>query len=74
VKTKRGDLMKFGTFLDAEGRFFDTVHFSQSLIKYPLRGAGIYLLKVTLSWSMVAPSVEMIRCAKMPLKPDPKSE
>src|SRR5690606_27004018 len=26
VRTKRGDIMKCGTFLDAEGKFFDTVH------------------------------------------------
>jgi len=74
VKTKRGDLMKFGTFLDAEGRFFDTVHFPQSLAKYPLRGAGIYLVEGKVVLEYGCPSVEVIRCAKMPLKPDPRSE
>ncbi|QQT56163.1 DNA polymerase III subunit alpha [Sphingobacterium multivorum] len=74
VKTKRGDLMKFGTFLDAEGRFFDTVHFPQSLAKYPLRGAGIYLVEGKVILEYGCPSVEVIRCAKMPLKPDPRSE
>lgn len=42
VKTKRGDLMKFGTFLDVEGRFFDTVHFPQTLAQFPLRGGGVF--------------------------------
>src|SRR5690606_35224715 len=28
VRTKYGDYMKFGTFLDVNGDFFDTVHFS----------------------------------------------
>ncbi|MGJ1404502.1 DNA polymerase III subunit alpha [Sphingobacterium siyangense] len=74
VKTKRGDLMKFGTFLDAEGRFFDTVHFPQSLAKYPLRGAGIYLVEGKVVLEYGCPSVEVIRCGKMPLKPDPRSE
>ncbi|MDR6733460.1 DNA polymerase III subunit alpha [Sphingobacterium sp. 2149] len=74
VKTKRGDLMKFGTFLDAEGRFFDTVHFPQSLVKYPLRGAGIYLVEGKVVLEYGCPSIEVIRCAKMPLKPDPRSE
>jgi len=74
VKTKRGDLMKFGTFLDAEGRFFDTVHFPQSLAKYPLRGAGIYLVEGKIVLEYGCPSIEVIRCAKMPLKPDPRSE
>lgn len=74
VKTKRGDLMKFGTFLDAEGRFFDTVHFPQTLVKYPLRGAGIYLIEGKVVLEYGCPSIEVIRCAKMPLKPDPRSE
>lgn len=74
VKTKRGDLMKFGTFLDAEGRFFDTVHFPQSLAKYPLRGAGVYLVEGKVVLEYGCPSVEVIRCGKMPLKPDPRSE
>lgn len=74
VKTKRGDLMKFGTFLDAEGRFFDTVHFPQSLVKYPLHGTGIYLVEGKVVVEYGCPSIEVIRCAKMPLKPDPRSE
>lgn len=74
VKTKRGDLMKFGTFLDAEGRFFDTVHFPQTLVKYPLLGAGIYLIEGKVVVEYGCPSIEVIRCAKMPLKPDPRSE
>jgi len=45
VKTKRGDLMKFGTFLDSQGKFFDTVHFPQTLTKFPLRGRGFILLR-----------------------------
>jgi DNA polymerase-3 subunit alpha len=32
--------MKFGTFLDAEGNFFDTVHFCPITKKYPLYSAG----------------------------------
>jgi len=74
VKTKRGDLMKFGTFLDAEGRFFDTVHFPQTLAEYPLGGTGIYLIEGKVVVEYGCPSVEVIRCAKMPLKPDPRSE
>lgn len=74
VKTKRGDLMKFGTFLDSEGRFFDTVHFPQTLAKYPLRGAGLYLVEGKVILEFGCPSIEVIRCGKMPLKADPRSE
>src|SRR5690606_29940406 len=42
VRTKYGDYMKFGTFLDVNGDFFDTVHFSKSLKAYPLRGNWVY--------------------------------
>ncbi|WP_153848426.1 DNA polymerase III subunit alpha [Sphingobacterium paramultivorum] len=74
VKTKRGDLMKFGTFLDSNGRFFDTVHFPQSLAKFPLRGAGLYLVEGKVVLEFGCPSIEVVRCAKMPLKADPRSE
>jgi DNA polymerase-3 subunit alpha/error-prone DNA polymerase len=35
--------MYFGTWIDAEGEFFDTAHFSDSLQKYPFQGGGCYL-------------------------------
>ncbi|MFD1772112.1 DNA polymerase III subunit alpha [Sphingobacterium suaedae] len=74
VKTRRGDLMKFGTFFDVEGRFFDTVHFPQTLAKYPLQGVGIYLIEGKVIMEYGCPSLEVIRCGKMPLKADPRSE
>lgn len=74
VKMRNGGQMKFGTFLDAEGHFFDTVHFPQTLIEYPLRGNGIYLIEGKIVVDYGCPSLEVIRCAKMPLKSDPRSE
>lgn len=74
VKTKRGELMKFGTFLDVHGKFFDTVHFPQTLARYPLRGAGIYLIEGKVIVEYGCPSIEVTRCGKMPLKADPRSE
>ncbi|WP_181390519.1 hypothetical protein [Sphingobacterium athyrii] len=41
---------------------------------YPLRGAGIYLVEGKVVVEYGCPSIEVIRCAKMPLKPDPRSE
>ncbi|WP_258099190.1 DNA polymerase III subunit alpha [Marinoscillum pacificum] len=43
--TSQGDRMHFGTFLDEEGEFIDTVHFPPSAKKYPFTGKGIYLLQ-----------------------------
>lgn len=74
VHTKNGTYMKFGTFLDVEGDFFDTVHFPPSLKKYPLRGNGIYLLEGKVVTDFGCPSIEVHRCGRMPLKMDPRSE
>lgn len=44
VITKHLASMSFGTFLDAGMTWVDTVHFPDSLQKYPLRGRGFYLV------------------------------
>ena len=44
VKTIKKDWMNFGCFIDSEGDFFDTTHFSQSLKNYPFKGGGTYLI------------------------------
>lgn len=45
VPTKNGQVMSFGTFLDAELQWLDTVHFPESLRQYPLKGKGFYQIK-----------------------------
>jgi len=42
--TSNGKRMNFGTFIDREGQFIDTVHFPPSAAKYPFRGRGVYRL------------------------------
>ena len=42
TKTVKGELMHFGTWLDLEGRFFDTVHFPNRLKKPVFFGRGVY--------------------------------
>lgn len=42
--TSNGKRMCFGTFIDREGTFIDTVHFPPSVAKHPFRGKGIYKL------------------------------
>ncbi|SFS87910.1 DNA polymerase III subunit alpha [Sphingobacterium wenxiniae] len=74
VKTKRGEQMRFGTFLDIEGIFFDTVHFPPSLAKFPLRGAGLYLIEGKVVVEFGCPAIEVTRCGKMPLRRDPRAE
>lgn len=73
VRIKNGTIMKFGTFLDVNSEFIDTVHFPQSLQKFPLRGKGLYLIEGKVVVDYNTPAIEVHRCAMMPLKPDPRS-
>jgi len=45
TRTKNGDRMYFGYFLDIRGEFFDTVHFPTDLKKYSFRGGGVYWMQ-----------------------------
>lgn len=42
--TSNGKRMCFGTFIDHDGHFIDTVHFPPSVAQYPFRGKGLYRL------------------------------
>jgi len=39
------ETMVFGTFIDREGRFFDTTHFPKVAAQYPPRGRGCYRIQ-----------------------------
>jgi DNA polymerase-3 subunit alpha len=45
VSTSKVQRMNFGTFIDIEGHWIDTVHFPLSAKKFPFKGPGCYLLK-----------------------------
>ncbi len=70
IKTIKNDWMNFGCFIDAEGNFFDTVHFSQSLKEYPFKGSGTYLILGKVVEDFGFPSVEVEKMAKLPVRPD----
>jgi DNA-directed DNA polymerase III PolC len=72
VRTIKKEWMHFGCFLDVTGEFFDTVHFPDSLKKYPFRGSGIYLILGKVVQEFDFPSIEVQKMAKMPLKKDPR--
>jgi error-prone DNA polymerase len=72
VRTIRKEWMHFGTFIDVNGRFFDTIHFPPSLKNYPFRGDGIYLVKGKIVEEFGFPSMEVQKMAKMPMKADPR--
>ena len=45
TRTKSGETMSFGTWLDLQGQWLDNVHFPPSLKKYPFQGPGCYHLR-----------------------------
>lgn len=47
TRTLKGERMNFGTFIDEEGQFIDTVHFPTVAAKYPFRGKGFYKIRGT---------------------------
>jgi DNA polymerase-3 subunit alpha len=73
VRTVRKEWMHFGTFIDFEGQFFDTVHFPRAVEKYPFGGEGVYLVMGKIVEEFGFPSLEVEKMAKMPLQKDPRS-
>ena len=68
VKTVKKEMMNFGTFVDYEGEFFDTVHFPGSLKYYPFEGAGIYLILGKVAEEFGYAVVEVMKMKKLEYK------
>ena len=70
--TSNGKHMYFGTFLDADGDFVDTVHFPPVAKQYPFRGKAIYLItgKVTEEFDCV--NIEVTAMERLPIIEDPR--
>lgn len=73
VRTVKGDNMAFGTFIDAEGDFFDTTHFPTEFIRYPFKGMGVYKVTGKVVEEFGFPSIEVQYMEKLPIVPDPRS-
>ena len=72
VRTKHKQWMNFGTFVDAEGEFFDVVNFPDSLKRFPYKGQGIYLVFGEITEEFGFPGMTAEKMAKLPYKPDPR--
>lgn len=64
-------LMQFGTFIDEKGDFFDTVHFPNTVAKFPLRGIGIYYIQGRLTEDFGCATLEVSMMKKCPYLPNP---
>ena len=70
VRTVRNDIMHFGTFLDKDGGWIDTVHFPQSFRHSPFEGKGFYELKGKVVEEFGAYAIEVNYCRKVGIKQD----
>lgn len=70
--TSNSKRMFFGTFLDAEGKWLDTVHFPEIAQKYPFRGKGIYNVKGKVMVDYDCVTIEAEYMEKMGVIEDPR--
>jgi DNA polymerase-3 subunit alpha len=62
--------MSFGTWVDREGRYFDTTHFPPSLEAYPFKGKGIYMIKGKVVDDFGFKSMEVVGMERLPYRKD----
>ncbi|MBN4052155.1 DNA polymerase III subunit alpha [Sphingobacteriaceae bacterium AH-315-L07] len=72
TNTAKGDRMQFGTFVDLDGRFIDTVHFSITASRYPFRGPGCYSITGKVVEEFEFCSIEVIEMKRLPYIEDPR--
>ncbi|MBD0831501.1 DNA polymerase III subunit alpha [Aestuariibaculum sediminum] len=65
-------LMRFCTFVDQQGDYFDTVHFHDTVERYPIHGMGVYECYGKVIEEFGFCSIEIIKTRKLALKPDPR--
>ncbi len=72
TSTSNGKQMFFGTFLDGNGDFLDSVHFPPVAKKYPFRGKGIYKItgKVTEEFDCI--NIDVTQMERMAIIEDPR--
>jgi DNA polymerase III alpha subunit len=65
TRTIKGDVMNFGTFVDREGNWIDTVHFPPVVKKYPFKGRAIYLIEGKVTSEFDFYSIEVTKCERL---------
>ncbi len=72
TSTHKGDSMYFGTFLDKNGDYIDTVHFPPAAKKYPFRGRGVYKLSGKVMEEFDSISIDVDFMEKLGVMQDPR--
>ena len=72
TRTVGGKEMNFGTWLDRDGYFFDTVHFPPVVARFPFKGRGIYRVWGSVIEDFGVLAIEIVKMEKLPLRKDPR--
>jgi DNA polymerase III alpha subunit len=69
VHTIHHQYMCFGTFLDVQGNWIDTVHFPDSHAQYPIQGRGFYRMRGRVVQDFGVMGLEVVWLQKVGIKP-----
>ncbi len=72
-KSSQGKLMRFTSFTDLDGEYFDVVHFTKVVDTYPIHGTGVYACYGRVTEEFDFYSIDIIWSRKLNLKPDPRA-
>ena len=64
--------MYFGTFLDRDGHFIDTVHFPPVAAKFPFRGKGVYTITGRVLEEFECINIEVSAIYRLAIIEDPR--
>ncbi|MEO6037135.1 MAG: DNA polymerase III subunit alpha [Saprospiraceae bacterium] len=70
TRTKKGESMSFGTWLDRDGHFFDTVHFPDNLRLSPFKGRGLYRIHGLVTTEFGFLSIQVNHLSRLPYRSD----
>jgi DNA polymerase-3 subunit alpha len=70
--TSNGKRMFFGTFLDRDGYFIDTVHFPPVAAKFPFRGKGVYTITGKVLEDFDCVNIEVLSMERKAVIEDPR--
>jgi DNA-directed DNA polymerase III PolC len=70
VTTVKKERMSFGCWLDETGHYFDTVHFPDSLRRFPFRGRGVYRITGRVVREFGFPNLEVYGMERLPYMAD----
>lgn len=72
TRTIGGKEMNFGTWIDRDGYFFDSIHFPQIVSRYPFKGRGVYRIWGQITVDFGVYNIEVSKMEKLGVMIDPR--